>query len=76
MAAALFGLFHGHAHGTEIPALAAPVLYAAGFVASTIALHVTGVLVGRIAVASTRGQTALRMSGAAIAAAGIFFLIG
>ena len=74
-AAAIFGFFHGHAHGTEIPTLATPVIYAGGFVATTIALHVTGVLIGRMAISSIWGQRALRTSGAAITLAGMYFLI-
>lgn len=74
-AVAIFGLFHGHAHGTEVPSLAAPAIYLLGFVAATIALHVAGVLLGRQAIASTKGQMALRVSGAAIALAGLVFLV-
>lgn len=39
---ALFALFHGHAHGEEMPAIAQPVLYILGFVVSTTALHFIG----------------------------------
>ncbi|BCH20593.1 protein hupE [Mesorhizobium sp. L-8-10] len=42
----LFGLFHGHAHGLEVPASASGLAYVAGFVAATLALHGTGALVG------------------------------
>jgi len=44
-AVALFGLFHGHAHGAEGPA-AGLALYAAGFALATIALHLAGVGLG------------------------------
>lgn len=72
--AGLFGVFHGHAHGVEMPQLANPVLYAVGFIAATIALHAIGVVGGRLAIRSAQGATALRFSGAAIALAGLFFL--
>jgi urease accessory protein len=42
--ATLFGLFHGNAHGFEIPEGASGIAYAAGFVLSTSALHAIGAL--------------------------------
>lgn len=45
---ALFGLFHGHAHGAEGPATGL-ASYAAGFVLATLALHLAGVGLGRMA---------------------------
>ncbi len=42
---ALFGLFHGNAHGLEAPASGAG-LYALGFVLSTVTLHVMGLALG------------------------------
>ena len=42
--AALFGLFHGNAHGLEIPEGAGGLAYAAGFVLATSALHAAGTL--------------------------------
>lgn len=44
--AAGFGLFHGFAHGAEMPADAAALGYAAGFLASTAGLHAAGVAIG------------------------------
>jgi urease accessory protein len=41
---ALFGLFHGNAHGLEIPDGASGVTYAAGFVLGTSMLHAIGVV--------------------------------
>jgi urease accessory protein len=62
---ALFGLFHGHAHGAEGPATGLDG-YAAGFVLTTMALHLVGVMLGRLA------QGALpRVIGALTAAAGV-----
>lgn len=73
--AAVFGFFHGHAHGHEMPALATPTLYAAGFVIATIALHVLGVVIGRWAMRSTSGAKHLRFGGAVIACAGLLFAL-
>lgn len=74
-AVAMFGLFHGHAHGTEMPQLANGVQYAIGFVATTSLLLVAGLMLGRWAIGSTQGTTALRLSGGAIAAVGVCFLL-
>ena len=62
----VFALFHGHAHGAEMPESASGLLYGAGFVAATILLHGVGVAVG---VFSQRkfALTATRFAGAAIA---------
>jgi urease accessory protein len=45
--AALFGLFHGHAHGTELPAGADGLLFGLGVVAATACLHAVGLAVGQ-----------------------------
>lgn len=71
---ALFALFHGHAHGTELPVAAAPLAYAAGFVLATALLHVTGVGLGLIGRAPA-ARAALGLGGSAIAAAGLVLLI-
>ncbi|MFO0885014.1 MAG: HupE/UreJ family protein [Pirellulales bacterium] len=73
--AGLFGAFHGHAHGTEMPHIASPALYAAGFVVATLGLHVCGLVVGSLTIHSARGVIAVRVAGAAIALAGIWFVL-
>lgn len=73
---AAFGLLHGHAHGTEMPSLTSPVLYATGFVAATALLHLAGITAGFSLAKSKRRQVALRFSGAAISAVGICLLAG
>ncbi len=73
--AGVFGLFHGHAHGMEMPSVNSPALYAGGFVVATLALHILGVVIGRFAIHSVRGEMALRWAGAAIALAGIGFAL-
>ena len=71
---ALFGIFHGHAHGTEMPGFAQPVLYASGFVLGTALIHLLGVGLGWLATRNRIGSISLRAGGAAIALCGIFFL--
>ena len=70
---ALFALFHGYAHGAELPSAADPVGYSAGFVLSTGLLHVVGIAMGA---ASDRpgGKVALRSAGGGVALCGLFFL--
>ena len=72
----LFALFHGHAHGTEVPELAQPAVYALGFVLSTVALHVSGVLVGLQLKKMTYGPEVLKKLGAGVACVGLAILIG
>lgn len=43
IAVGLFAVFHGHAHGTEMPETAAGLAYGAGFVLSTVLLHLAGI---------------------------------
>jgi urease accessory protein len=68
-----FAIFHGHAHGTELPVGASGLLYSLGFVAATGALHAAGIGIGVIQ-RWLPGQAALRLAGAAVAAAGAGFL--
>ena len=75
----LFALFHGHAHGTELPALSETALdvfaYVFGFLLATASLHLVGALVGQMAVSTTRGAAILRFSGVLIAAMGVFLVL-
>lgn len=73
---AFFGTMHGYAHGSEIPAIADPVLYAAGFMLGTIFIHLLGVLVGDISRRYPRGRPVLRVAGAGFVVAGVLFLLG
>lgn len=72
---AAFGVLHGYAHGTELPSTAAPAAYAAGFVVSTGLLHLAGIAIGLLK-AVPHGTQWLRASGGAIAAAGVWILVG
>ena len=68
-----FAVFHGHAHGTELPAGASGLLYSLGFVAATGMLHGVGIGIGTMH-GWTWGRAALRAAGAVVAAAGLYFL--
>jgi urease accessory protein len=63
--AAGFALFHGYAHGLEMPLTASPALYALGFVLTTLGLHGTGIA------GSLLGRRAVQWAGAGIAAGGL-----
>lgn len=69
-----FAIFHGHAHGTELPAGASGLLYSVGFVVGTGLLHGCGIAIGLVH-RWRAGRVALRVAGAAIAVAGAFFLV-
>ena len=70
---AVFAIFHGHAHGTELPQAASPLLYGLGFVGATAALHLVGLAIGQV-LKLPKGQTAVRAGGATIAATSAFLL--
>ena len=70
-----FALFHGHAHGTEMPRLAEPKYYALGFVVGTAGIHIAGVLIGVISQRFTQGAQLLRFLGAGIAGIGFHLMI-
>jgi len=74
----VFAIFHGHAHGAEMPETSAGLEYAAGFVLATALLHAAGIgasfavagLLGRY------GKAAARIAGVAFAAGGLGVLAG
>jgi urease accessory protein len=70
---AVFAVFHGYAHGQELPSLADPVGYSIGFVTMTGALHLSGIGIGLVD-RLRGGRAALRATGVAIAACGVWFL--
>jgi urease accessory protein len=72
---AVFGILHGHAHGTELPSAALPAAYAAGFVTSTGLLHLAGIALGSLR-SVRHGSKLLRAVGGAIALAGAWLLLG
>jgi urease accessory protein len=70
---AFFAIFHGHAHGTEIPPDESGVLYSIGFVVATGMLHLTGIGIGLIH-RWKAGALTMRLSGVGVAIAGCVFL--
>lgn len=68
-----FAVFHGHAHGTELPAGQSGLLYSMGFVIATGCLHAAGIVIGLIH-RWPAGRLILRGGGAVIAMMGVFFL--
>lgn len=68
-----FAIFHGHAHGTELPAGQSGMLYSMGFVFATGCLHGIGIALGLVHRWPV-GKLALRGSGAFIAVMGVTFL--
>jgi urease accessory protein len=67
--AAGFALFHGYAHGLEMPQAASPALYALGFVLATVCLHGVGIAGGLL------GRRAMQVAGIGIAATGAAMLV-
>ncbi|MDJ0882082.1 MAG: HupE/UreJ family protein, partial [Gammaproteobacteria bacterium] len=70
-----FAIFHGHAHGTELPNAANPLAYSFGFVLSTGLLHLSGIAFGLL-VRWPAGKVAVQAGGGLIALAGVGFLTG
>ena len=70
---AAFAVFHGYAHGKELPSAADPAGYSAGFVLSTGLLHVSGICIGLLN-GRPNGALVTRGVGAVIAALGAWFL--
>jgi urease accessory protein len=70
---AVFAIFHGYAHGKELPSAADPVGYSAGFVLATGMLHVVGIGLGLI---NNRpgGAIVTRSMGGMVMVAGAWFL--
>lgn len=74
----LFAIFHGHAHGSEMPLDVSGVAYAAGFMLATAALHAFGIgigfLVGRHS--GNYDRSVCRVAGGVSLAAGLVLLAG
>jgi urease accessory protein len=68
-----FAIFHGNAHGTELPPGGDALLYSIGFVVATGTLHAVGIGFGLVH-RWPLGRTVLRAAGAGVALAGVFFL--
>lgn len=71
----LFALFHGHAHGSEVPPAVSGALYMAGFALATAGLHLAGMAAG-LGLGSLRWRAAVRGAGALCVAAGFGLALG
>ena len=71
---AIFAVFHGYAHGIELPSAADPVGYSVGFVLATGLLHALGIGIGLLN-ALPKGILVTRSFGGAVAVAGAWYLV-
>ncbi len=70
---AAFAVFHGHAHGTELPEGQSGLTYSIGFVVATGLLHLAGIGIGTLH-RWPAGQRLLRVLGSGVAVGGAYFL--
>ena len=68
-----FAIFHGYAHGRELPSIADPIAFSLGFVLATGLLHLAGIAVGVLKEARG-GEAIVRAIGVFIAGCGVFYL--
>ena len=71
----VFAIFHGHAHGTELPEATSPMAYSVGFVIATGLLHLFGIVFGELSRWDWGGMV-VRAGGGVIALGGLGFLVG
>jgi urease accessory protein len=74
----LFAIFHGHAHGSEMPLDASGVAYGLGFMLATAILHAIGIGIGLLIgmTSKTLGNNVYRVAGGLASLAGIAILVG
>jgi urease accessory protein len=74
----VFAIFHGHAHGSEMPMDASGAIYALGFMLATALLHAVGILIGFAIgkIGDVSGRTVFRVAGGAASVAGLALLVG
>lgn len=70
----VFAVFHGHAHGTEMPTAIGAVSYSAGFALATALLHAAGILAG-IGLQKLNIEKTTRFAGCAITLGGIYLAV-
>jgi urease accessory protein len=70
-----FGIFHGHAHGTELPNASNALTYSIGFVIATGLMHLAGITLG-VLPRWPVGRLAVRVGGGAITLTGVGFILG
>lgn len=71
----VFAIFHGHAHGTELPSAANPLAYGVGFVTATGLIHLVGIGIG-LAANRLKQPLVVQATGGLIGATGLYFLFG
>ena len=74
----LFAVFHGHAHGAEMPPSAGGLEFAAGFMTATALLHAAGIAAAVVVakLAGKYGRIVAQVAGGAFALGGIGILAG
>ncbi|WP_307470468.1 HupE/UreJ family protein [Paenibacillus harenae] len=72
---AIFGFFHGYAHGAEIPNTLNHIEYMIGFLVTTLGLHIIGAVSGLLILEKRKGSTTLRFSGLTIFVIGVYLTI-
>jgi urease accessory protein len=72
---ALFAVFHGHAHATEMVQGISLAAYAAGFLLATVLLHITGI-VGGLALSRWLNASGIRAVGGMISVMGVLLFCG
>lgn len=70
----VFAIFHGYAHGQELPGAADPAAYAVGFVVATGLIHVAGVAIGML-LGKVSGGRLIQVLGGLVALCGLYFVI-
>ncbi len=70
---AVFALFHGYAHGSEMPISASLGAFAAGFALSTATLHGIGMSIGYVM--RNKADIILRLAGLSVAVAGAWLAV-
>lgn len=73
--AAFFAVFHGYAHGIEMPESGGLISYISGFTLGTAVIHMAGVLIGYVFKINPAGRMIERIAGGMIALAGFYYLI-
>jgi urease accessory protein len=74
--AGLFAVFHGLAHGAELPAEASGVRFALGFILATALLHAAGLFIGwALPRAGAAGTSMARLTGTGVALAGVGLVV-
>jgi len=69
---AVFAVFHGFAHGQELPPESSALSFAIGFVVATGLIHILGIAIGLV-VRLPNGTTILRLGGVVVAVVGCWF---